>query len=130
MDNGVIDIRSEGRKCFDLAFQLFFDDHAKATHYLDHPEKGLIFLWHDDTFYIGTTKVTANRLPYTMDWKAAADLAWGWLQEQPDDKYQEYIDHDGSMGRGFRVYNESWTHVAGSFYGILAVLPIWAWYGK
>lgn len=130
MDNGVIDIRSEGRKCFDLAFQLFFDDHSKATHYFDHPEKGLIFLWHEDSFNVNGQSVKANKLPYTMDWRAAADLAWGWLQEQKDDRYQEYIDHDGSMGRGFRVYNESWTHVAGSFYGILAVLPIWAWYGK
>jgi len=132
MDNRIIDIRSEGRKAFDLAFQLMWDNApgAKASHYLEHPEKGLIFLWNEDTFSIKDKKVTANKLPYAMDWKSAADLAWGWLGEQPDEKYQEYCDHDGSNGHGFRVYNEAWTHVAGSFYGILAVLPLWAWYGK
>jgi len=50
MDNGVIDIRSEGREAFDLSFQLFFKRRSKATHYFDHPEKGLIFLWHEDSF--------------------------------------------------------------------------------
>lgn len=134
MDNRVIDIRSEGRRALDLAFELMWDNApgGKATHYFDHPLMGLIFLWNEDSFVVegNPYKVTANKLPYAMDWKAAADLAWGWLGEQPNEKYGDFLDHDGSNGRGFRVYNESWTHVAGSHYGILAVLPMWAWYGK
>lgn len=137
MDNREIDIKAEGRKSFDLAFQLFFEGHSKATHYFEHPEKGLVFLWHEDSFNLNKVgalpadKCTkANKLPYSMDWKAAADLAWGWLLEQPKEKYLDALDHDGSNGKGFRVYNESWTHVAGSHYGICAVQPIWAWYGK
>lgn len=128
MDNRHISVQSEGRKSFDLAFQLLFENApgGKATHYLEHSEKGLIFLWHEDKI----KDQSASKLPYAMDWKAAADLAWGWLQERRHEEYREDLDHDGSNGKGFRVYNEDWGHVAGSFYGILAVLPVWAWYGK
>ena len=128
MDNRLISVQSEGRKSFDLAFQLLFEvsPSRKATHYFEHPEKGLCFLWHEDR----NAALIATKLPYAMDWKAAADVAWGWLQEREDKEYRDYIDHDGSMGRGFRVYNESWAHVADSVYGILAVQPVWAWYGK
>lgn len=124
MDNRHISVQSEGRKSFDLAFQLIFEGApgGKATHYLEDSDKGLVFLWHEEK--------GASKLPYAMDWKASADLAWGWLQERRHEEYREVLDHDGSNGKGFRVYNEDWGHVAGSFYGILAVLPVWAWYGK
>jgi len=133
MDNRHISVQSEGRKAFDLAFQLLFDNApgAKATHYFEHSEKGFVLLWSADSFHTATTSsVPANILPYAMDWKAAADLAWGWLSERKKEDYREYLDHDGSNGKGFKAYNEDWGHVAGSHYGILAVLPVWAWYGK
>jgi hypothetical protein len=136
MDNRQISIQSEGRRAFDLAIQLMFDGCCdKATHYFEHPTKGFILLWHEDKFlFEQPTKITeilsANKLPYAMDEKAAADLAWGWLSERKDSEYQEWCDHDGSDGHGFRIYNEAWGHVAGSHYGILGVIPVWAWYGK
>lgn len=135
MDNRHISVQSEGRKSFDLAVQLVFENApgGKATHYFEHSEKGLIFLWHEDKFLnpVGSLVTKeASKLPYAMDWKAAADLAWGWLQERKHEEYREVLDHDGSNGKGFRIYNEDWGHVAGSFYAILAVLPVWAWYGK
>lgn len=139
MDNRVISIQSQGRKAFDLAIQLMFDNApgGKATHYFEHPIAGFILLWHEDSFYLKdhgngqhSDKQKANKLPYGMDWKASADLAWNWLQEQSDDKYKDFIDHDGDNDKGFRIYNEAWGHVADSHYGILAVYPIWAWYGK
>lgn len=125
MDNRVIDVRSEGRQSFDLAIQLLFTEkhsERKATHYIDDPEHGLIFLW--------TASPKAIKLPIQMDWKHAADMAWAWLAEQPTDKYKEYCDHDGSDGKGFRVYTEDWGHVAGMWEAICAIQPIWAWYGK
>lgn len=126
MDNRLISIQSEGRKAFDLAFQLFFDNAAggKASHYLEDKDAGLILFWHNDEY------IKPNKLPYDMDWKAAADLAWGWLQSQPEDNYREYLDHDGSNGHGFKIYNENWGHVKGSSYAFMAILPVWAWYGK
>jgi hypothetical protein len=126
MDNRHISVQSQGREAFNLAFQLLFDNAAgkKATHYFEDPDKGLVLLWFEDK--------SRNSIPLLtpLSWKEAADLAWSWLSNQPTEKYREYLDHDGSNGKGFRVYNEDWGHVAGSHYGILAVLPVWAWYGK
>lgn len=136
MDNRHISVQSEGRVAFDLAFQLLFDNcpGKKATHYFEHPNSGFLLLWHEDNFHLGTTsepnKQPANKLPYPMGWKEAADLAWGWLLNQPKEKYEQYLDHDGSNGKGFLIYNEDWGHVAGSHYAFLGVKPVWAWYGK
>jgi hypothetical protein len=126
MDNRHISIQSEGRKAFDLAFQLMFDNAAggKATHYFEDKEKGLVLLWAEDTSKKSIPLLTK------LAWKEAADLAWTWLENQPKEQYRDYLDHDGSNNKGFKVYNESWGHVSGSFYAILAVLPVWAWYGK
>lgn len=139
MDNRIISIQSEGREAFNLAIQLMFDNApgGKATHCFEHPDKGLIFLWNEETFNLQAEGALppskcekAYKLPFGMGWKAAADLAWGWLQERKDDDYRDWCDHDGSDGHGFKVYNEDWGHIAGSSYAIFAVLPIWAWYGK
>lgn len=129
MDNRHISVQSEGRVAFDLAFQLLFDNApgGKASHYFEHPEKGLVFLWHEESFGIFSK---ASKLPYAMRWKEAADLAWGWLSNQPNEKYEEKLDHDGSNGKGFLVYNEYWGHIAEAHYAFLAVKPVWAWYGK
>jgi hypothetical protein len=113
----------------------------KATHYFEHPDKGFLLLWNEDQFITGIkrsfpspseepARIAANKLPYPMGWKEAADLAWGWLLNQPKEKYTDYLDHDGSNGKGFLIYNEGWGHVAGSHYAFLGVKPVWAWYGK
>lgn len=133
MDNRVISIQSEGWRAFQLAFELLWDNcpGGKATHYYHHPKHGLVLLWKHDDFYIPETpNQPALPLPFAMNLKAATDMAWSWLQEQSDSSYQDYCDHDGSMGKGFKVYNEAWGHVANSHYAFLAVVPIWAWYGK
>lgn len=125
MDNGIIDIRAKTRKEFNLSFELIFTN-KKATDYLDHKDYGLIFFWYKDKIN-GQETV---KLPFNMDATHAADMAWGWLENQPDEKFKEYIDMDGSLIRAFRIFNENWTHVAGSHYGICAVQPIWGWFGK
>lgn len=137
MDNRIISIQSEGRKAFDLAFQLLFDNApgGKATHYLVHPEHGFILLWNEESIstkfnHIENIKITSVKLPYAMSWQQASEFVWGWLQNEPTSNYREYCDHDGSNGKGFKVYNEAWGHVAGLHYAFLAVLPTWAWYGK
>lgn len=124
MDNRHISIQSKGREAFDLAFQLLFDNAPgkRATHYIDHPEKGLCFLWLEGNSGI--------KLVTPMGWKESADIAWCWLINQPEEKYDEYLDHDGSNSKGFRVYNESWGKIGGVAYAFLAVKPVWAWHGK
>lgn len=126
MDNRLITIKSEGRKAFDLAFDLFFLSNLmpiKATHYVEDSQKGLIFFsYWDDSNLI--------KLPVPLDAKQSAELAWAWLQAQPDSAYDDYLDHDGSNHKGFKVYNEEWNRIGGYRSSILAVKPIWAWYGK
>jgi len=137
MDNRIISIQSEGRHDFNLGFQLMFGKSAKlkATHYFEHPSKGFILLWNEYKWRFeqptGISNIlSASKLPYAMGWEAASDLAWGWLQEREEDEYQEYLDHDGSDGKGFRIYNEQWGHVADCSYAILGLIPVHAWYGK
>ena len=128
MDNKLIIVQSEGRKSFDLAFQIFFESNIKATHYLEDPEKGLIFFY----YYVGSefTNNKPIKLPTPLAAQQAADLAWSWLLAQPEDCYGAALDHDGSNSKGFKVYNEDWNRV-GSYDGsILAIQPVWAWYGK
>lgn len=125
MDNHKILIQSEGRAAFDLAFQLSLTGKygvKKITHYLDDPEKGLIL------FYIESNN--AIKLPVPLDWKGAADLAWAWLQNQDESVYDDLLDHDGSNGHGFRIYNDAWGRVGEYWHSVIAVIPIWAWYGK
>jgi hypothetical protein len=126
MDNRVISIKAEGRVAFDLAVQLMFSDRFrknKVTHYAES-SKGLMFFTGEEV------SLNTIKLPIPLDWSGVSDLAWRWLQEQPSDSYADYIDHSGSMGKGFHIYNDAWGHVAGSSKGIMAVKPIWAWYGK
>lgn len=132
MDNRIFSIQNEGREAFDLAMKIAFTSAPgnKATHFFDHPTHGFLLLWNDDSFYINNKKVKANKLPYAFDCKAAADLVWGWLQSKSDEDYKDFLDHDGSNGKGYKVYSEDWGHVAGSHYAFVGIIPIWAWYGK
>lgn len=130
MDNKKISIQHVTRTAFDLAFNLFFisthndnGGNQKATHYIDHAEKGLILLWAEDTYNKSTPLLTP------LDWQNSANLAWTWLKNQRQEKYPPYPDIDGSVREGYKVYNEDWGHVV-SHYAILAVKPSWALYGK
>lgn len=128
MDNRVINVMSEGREAFNLAIKLAFDNApgGKATHYVVNDKLGFVLLWHEDK------GVGSVQLPVALNASTAADLIWAWLQEQPTSAYKHYLDHDGSDGHGWRVYNgPSWSHVDGcSHYAFVAVYPMWAWYGK
>ena len=152
-DNSQIIVISEGKDTFATAMKLAFGRYS-ATHYaIQHPpffdkdtiiytgkdayirrgmnpqptelfetqHSRLIFFWHNPDWK------TAQELPFKMDIDDAINFAWGWLSKQD---YGEEPDHDGSSGKGFAVYNETWGHVGGSFYGICAVSPQWSWYGK
>lgn len=129
MDNKHISVQHVSREAFDLTFNLFFlseysnATECKATHWIDHPEKGLILLWSEDR-YNNSTKMLAP-----LNWKEAASLSWSWLTSLPKDRYPAYPDIDGSVEKGYTIYNEAWGHVI-SHYAILAVKPSWALYGK
>lgn len=143
MDNRHITIQSQGKDAFELSMKLLFDNApgGKATYYSEHPTYGFVLFWETESGVLSgaedwskkeSDRVTSPivKLPYPMNCKAATEMVWEWLAQQPDSKYLEYADHDGSNGHGFKVYNEYWGHVGDSHYAIGAILPIWAWYGK
>lgn len=128
-----------GRRAFDLAMELLFAGHTTASHYkikkIDRSSPAfldkkvtplfedshvcMIFFWYPEKDTIP--------LPYPMNFKDCANLAWGWLQTR---EYGPEPDHDGSNGQGWSVFNESWGHVDNSHGAIGAVSPQWIWHGK
>ena len=79
----------------------------------------LILLWSHEGI--------AVPLPYPLDLEGAYGLVTGWLRQV---EYGSEPGHDGSNGRGWRLFTDGWGHVAGHHYGIVGVQPLWAMYGK
>jgi hypothetical protein len=138
MDNFRFDMICEGRETLTKAMELAFTKNRQgAVAYVirpatpaltgqqyDHQNKPatplrLVFLWSE-------TK-DAVKLPFKLDPAGAADFAFRWLAEA---EYGREPDHDGSNGKGWRLYNEGWGHVDGQWEAIIAVTPVWACYGK
>lgn len=150
MDNRKLDIVSEGESGIALAMQLIWPNAVggKAVHYhiakyttkikyyqnndkitthhfedLVEDEKNgtptLIMLWGNET---GTEK-----LPFPLNLDGTIQFVKGWLK---DVEYGHQPDHDGSNGRGWRLFTENWGHVAGFRCAIVAAQPVWAMYGK
>lgn len=120
MDNFNFDMTSQGAETLKKALCLFNPPGGKVTGYSVNQEKGLIFYWADRS-------ANMTKLPFAMTLEQAADFAAGWLQQAD---YGDEPDHDGDNGKGWRLYCESWGHVAGDPYAFAAVQPAWAMYGK
>ena len=148
MDNRQLNIISEGQKSLASAIAISWAGAAggKATHYkivklkketryygepktthhfneLKESDDGiqtLILLWHEEQ--------EAKALPYPLELDGAINFISLWLKtaeltRRPD------IDGD-SEACGWRIFTESWGHVAGHTYAIVGVQPVWAMYGK
>jgi hypothetical protein len=79
----------------------------------------LILLWSEER---GATK-----FPFPLSIKQSAQFIIDWLGSLD---YGWQPDHDGDNGKGWRLFTESWGHVAGHSYAIIAAQPAWAMYGK
>ena len=126
MDNKRLDIITEGRANFALAMRLACGNHRKTVAYLS----GKYLL--ADTLMLFWTLPKPNihgacQLPHEMTCDEATEFAWGWLQHAD---YGEEPDHDGSNGKGFRVFNEAWGHVNNRYEIFCAIQSLWAMYGK
>jgi hypothetical protein len=141
MDNAQLDIRSEGDANLVMALKIAFFRGRTASHYsttrprgvpsrdhlpmgslLNQPAPRLVFYWGAPA-----DAHAAQKLPFAMDADGAADFTKRWLASLD---YGREPDHDGSNGRGWRVYNHTWGHVDSESYAIVAIEPIWAMYGK
>lgn len=146
MDNRTIDVTSEGKSALALALALIWANApgGKATHYKEvnlvrqtryvgEPTSShytslkenpagtptLILLWSHER--------DAQPLPEPLDHLAAVKFAKAWLKKA---NYGREPGHDGSNGKGWRVFTEDWGHVADHYYAIVGIQPAWAMYGK
>ena len=125
MDNHRIDITWEGEDRFRLILGLLVQKHGGRrkdkffTHYIDDPDYGLILMW--------TNRDNAVKFDKPKGRAELVDFAWQWLQDQD---YGPQPDHDGSNGKGWRIFNESWGHVNNDWAAFCAIQPVWAMYGK
>lgn len=79
----------------------------------------LILLWSEER--------NATKFPFPLNINQSAQFIVDWLASLD---YGRQPDHDGSNGKGWRLFTESWGHVAGHHYAIVAAQPAWAMYGK
>jgi hypothetical protein len=151
MDNKRIDITYEGDKALESAIGLVWPHpNSRATHFFvanyklevtyhsygtdgkatstSHSEnlrvspdgtETLILFWRDEG--------AAIPLPFPMVLSDAINFVKGWLRTR---ELVDEPDHDGSNGKGWRVFTEAWGHVAGFHYAICGIQPAWAMYGK
>ncbi len=146
MDNRQLDITSNGDTSLRLALELIWSNAhgGKATHFkvanylakttyygtpvhrhvdsLTEDPRGtptLILLWHAER--------DAIALPRPLTLQDATDYANDWLSKASRGLEP---DIDGESGEGWRVFTQSWGHVADYHCAIVAIQPVWALYGK
>jgi len=129
LDNFHVDVTAVGRDSFDLAMRIAFGGkfgRSKATHFTkDQNGARIVLFWTNANG--GTFKPTP--FPTTLDWKAAADVVWHWLETEAP--YPREPSHDGDNKKGFRVHNDDWGHIKEfGWESFLAIEPAWAMYGK
>lgn len=122
MDNFQFDVTYEGNDKLSALMQILCN--RKVVGYRVSPQKGLIFYWTD------SSKPGYHKFPFAMKQDQAAAFASAWLFEAQYTEYEEEPDIDGSCGKGWRLYNESWGHVDGEWQASLAIMPAWAMHGK
>lgn len=126
-DNLKIDVILQTRENFELAMKMAFDicSGSEAIRYRITPDRGMILYWTDSAE--GRSDHDTERLPYKMKVEQAADFVWHWLQTVD---YGDQPDHDGSNGKGFRIFNEAWGHIDNDWQAFVAIKPEWIEYGK
>lgn len=77
-----------------------------------------------------TVEKSLIKHPFPMDYAAVANFCSEWLKTIPNDEYEGWIDLDGSLAPGWRVWNEDWGHIDNHWGAAFAISPHWGWIGK
>lgn len=108
-----------------LSLQVAFSEFSTATHWSEeHLRPGipcLVFYWHDPN------KANAHPFPTRMKPEDLVEVIKGWLKSQD---YGKADDCDGSVSKGWRVFNEKWGRIADNSYAFVAVEPEWLEHSK
>jgi len=141
VDNFKIDVVSKGKETLKLALDIALHHEVHVTHYVviehkidvnewdkqDKKRTTLVLFWSNDESF----KPKPSPLPFKMKGEALMSFVWSWLEDTfENDALGNEPDHDGSNSKGWRIFNETWGHVAGSHYGVVGVQPVWAMHGK
>lgn len=136
MSNFRFDITSDTNLAAVLT--VAFTWHHQASHWAiqfrredgDGPDR-LILFWSDPKDHVGTLKThKPERFLNPVHDNSALELVAGWLKGLKDEAYGPKPDIDGSVRRGFHIYNESWGCIEGCPYAFMAVEPAWIEYHK
>lgn len=119
-DSKEFTVEGEGRKDLELAMQLAFRGSKASGYYIS--TAGLVFSWHPDS-----SRINFVKLSFQMDYKQAAEFAANWLDRVA---YPVEPDHDGDNHKGWTMHRNTWGHVDGDRYAIIAIKPTWSMYGK
>lgn len=117
MDNFKLDVTSEGDETLKTVLALF---RKKMAGYREDTTGNRLIL-----YWVASEK--SVKLPFQMELDQAASFVSGWLKQAD---YGTEPDLDGDVGRGWRIYCESWGHVGGEWQAYAAIEPVWALYGK
>ena len=130
-DSFEINVCSESREHFDEVMRIVLHEPHVDPRYSDpevegyvlDPEKGMILLWSLDK-----DRQDQVKLPYKMDYEAACDFVWHWLESFDYSKIKRE-DHDGDDEKGWRVYTiNDWGEF--QYCAIVAIKPEWMVYSK
>lgn len=102
-----------------LGETVFFASHHTEEKVVNGEPDTLILLWGEER--------GAVQLPFPLNLERAIEFVAGWLGEA---KYGPQPDHDGSNGKGWRLFNGPWGHVVGHHCGIVGVQTCWMIYPK
>lgn len=102
-----------------LALSVAFSGSRKATGWTADEEKGFILYW--------TKSDRATPFPLPLEMEEVLPLVEKWLETAT---YPPRPSIDGSVSKGWRVYNENWGHVRGEWQAFAAIAPAWMLHGK
>lgn len=133
MDNFRFDVTSAGTEALEKALRFVLESNGWTC------TTGFAVKMRPDTGFTGnpttqaclilywTDSPNATKLPFAMNHEETITFVKGWMRTVP---YPEEPDIDGSVKRGWRVYNEEWGHVNNEYEAYIAIEPTWALFGK
>lgn len=104
----------------DLCLSVGLTHHRKVVGWrVDEEKNRLVLYW--------TPGASSHPLPAPLDGETLKGFVTAWLEGA---KYGPKPDVDGSVGRGWRVYNERWGHIGNEWQAFIAIEPTWLGYSK
>lgn len=138
MDNRIFNVNGHDKDMLAAAIHMAcaqdssfeYNKRQKIAGYYINPEKGLVLLWATNERDARHQKFITPLTP-----EAVSSMVWEWLaseeaQKIPHGPWDYDMDHDGHNRIGWRAYCEDWGHVGNDPYSIVAIKPVFLWYGK